>query len=114
MIEHSIKRYAAPVVAPLARHVPALYQPATKVVWYKPQYEAYIVQLKLRGFVEGAKVISKYGIEGVLGPYKECPVGGAEFYNQPWPNCLTIVRAFNNTHMGYNEGELQLISALTA
>jgi len=104
MIEHSIIKYTQPVPEKTTQFV------FGGTTWQKETYEGYVAHLKERGFIPGAQIISKYGITGIIGEYKPFPPNGITFYNQDWPNIITINRPnLILSDIGYNEGELTLI-----
>lgn len=91
MIEHTIQKYTIPTYYPVQTQQ---YQPATNTthVWTKEKFDAYLEELKTKGFVVGAKVITKYKMEGTILRYRECPPEGVTFYYEEKPSVFVLSR----------------------
>ena len=111
MIEHSITKH----VAPKPQAAPIIALPSNRYyhhmgnamnTWVKPRCENYINDLRNRGFKEGAKIVSKWGITGSIEGFKPIPEEGWSF-SGTIPCCLIIRREFGvqNT-IFYSEEEL--------
>ena len=113
MIEHTIIKYVEKKSAiilpytPKSTSMPAI---STSHNWPKEKYASYLEDLQKRGYVIGAKVRTKYNIEGVINGFRQCPEFGIDFYASDVPNAMTIKR--NNageSSLLYSEEELTLI-----
>jgi len=116
MIEHSINRYETKVI-PAYTHTPQTFQRSALVTvpngqqfYSKEKYDAYIKDLKARGFDAGVEIVTKYGVPGKIGRFLECPMHGIAFYTDAKPNVMYIMRHNNDyTSIAYNEDEIKLV-----
>lgn len=117
MIEHSITKYKEPAyIAPANNIIPYTRMPAQSVAannqpnithrWDVKQCNDYIEDLKKRGYVVGAQVTTKYGIEGDICGYRNIPPGGLSFFSQRVPDMIQVSRPNFQTMLTYSEFEL--------
>jgi len=70
----------------------------------------HIEDLKVKGFMIGAKVKTKWGVPGTIRAYKEVPKEGIEFFGTTTPAMMSIDAPHISPNLFYNEGELTLVA----
>lgn len=86
-------------------------QPSSRSFWPKEKYNTYLKSLEEKGFKIGTRVITKYGIAGMIDHYTDCPDGGMTFYGTEVPSIMHIRRDIGESNLLYNELELKLEGA---